>query len=547
LTLFQAHTFKWKRFITYLLGLVIFASGMLTLISYIIQSKTGNPWVVHFPLLEILTNEQYRMIQFSAVNFMIFSAVLFLLGHQNRFVAGAGHVILLPMAASTYLVLIGYLFQIPMFHDWLHQDIPFNTGIGFAAICLASLYMRTDTWLMKVFIGQEAGAVIARRLLPALFILPLVIGWLRIESERIGLFSSEFGSALVATTYTVCFLGLIWINARSLNRADRLRRQAEDSLRESEGCVRRKLESILSPEGDVEVLELSDIIDPAGIQKLMDNFYPLAHIPMAIIDLKGKVLVGVGWQDICTKFHRVNPETCKNCIESDLQLSDGIPEGEFKLYKCKNGMWDMATPIIVGGRKMGNLFMGQFFFENEKPDRDFFRQQGKKFKFNEKAYLEALDRVPQISKENIEYGKVFFMRLAAMLSAASYSNIKLARSLSKGEALNKSLLLSEQRLSRAQEIAHLGSWTWRKISYHGPMRCTGSSACGLKNSVQPMKHFTAVQIRQIWYRYSSFQINFARFLMISKTRFPFTIHIMLSKLISFCSEYGVFQQSDYHA
>ena len=42
----------------------------------------------------------------------------------------------------------------------------------------------------------------------------------------------------------------------------------------------------------------------------MEDFYELARIPMAIIDLKGKVLVGVGWQDICTKFHRVNPESC---------------------------------------------------------------------------------------------------------------------------------------------------------------------------------------------------------------------------------------------
>ena len=74
-------------------------------------------------------------------------------------------------------------------------------------------------------------------------------------------------------------------------------------------------------------LELAEIIDVQAIQSLMDDFYKLAHIPIGINDLKGNVLVGVGWQDICTKFHRVHPETCKHCVESDTKLSAGVAPG----------------------------------------------------------------------------------------------------------------------------------------------------------------------------------------------------------------------------
>ena len=87
---------------------------------------------------------------------------------------------------------------------------------------------------------------------------------------------------------------------------------------------------------------------------------------MAVIDIAGKVLVGVGWPDICTRFHRVHPETCKHCIESDTQLTAGVPQGEVRLYKCRNNMWDVATPLLVGGHHVGNVFMGQFFFEDER-------------------------------------------------------------------------------------------------------------------------------------------------------------------------------------
>ena len=236
------------------------------------------------------------------------------------------------------------------------------------------------------------------------------------------------------------------------------RKRAEESLRESEGQVRRKLNSIISPEGDIGELELADIIDAPSLQVLVDDFYELTGMPMGLIDLKGKVLVGVGWQDVCTKFHRVNPETCKNCVESDLQLSAGVPHGEYKIYKCKNNMWDVATPVMVGNRQFGNLFMGQFFFDDEPIDYELFRSQAKEYGFDEKQYLAALEAVPRLSRETLNISMAFFMKLADILSMLSFSNLKLARSLSERDALMESLRENEERLNRAQEISHLGSW-----------------------------------------------------------------------------------------
>ena len=184
--------------------------------------------------------------------------------------------------------------------------------------------------------------------------------------------------------------------------------QAEKALQQSEERVRFKLQSILSPEGSIADLELKDIIDAPSIQKLMDNFYELALIPMAIIDRKGNVLVGVGWQDICSKFHRVHPRSCSNCLESDILLTQGIPEGEFMLYKCKNNMWDIATPIIIGGEHKGNLFMGQFFFDSEPIDYPLFREQARQYGFAEQEYMEALEKAPRINQQKLEHAKAFF-------------------------------------------------------------------------------------------------------------------------------------------
>jgi len=234
--------------------------------------------------------------------------------------------------------------------------------------------------------------------------------------------------------------------------------QTKEALRLSESLLRLKLDSIINPKGNIDDLELSDVIDVADIQRMMDNFNKLVKIPMAIIDLKGKVLVGVGWQEICTRFHRVHPETLRNCIQSDLQLTDSIPHGEYKLYKCKNGMWDMATPIYIGDRQMGNLFLGQFFFVDESIDLDHFRSQALKYNFDQTEYLNSLNKVPRLNKEDFESAKIFFSGFANKISELSYSNIRLVRSVSEIEASQILLKESKAHLERSQEIAHLGSW-----------------------------------------------------------------------------------------
>jgi len=236
------------------------------------------------------------------------------------------------------------------------------------------------------------------------------------------------------------------------------RKRAETALAHSEQRVRIKLESLLSPEGDIAGLELSDIIDAPAIQKMMDDFHKFACIPMAVIDVKGKVLVGVGWQDICTKFHRAHPETCRNCVESDTQLSAGVAPGEYRLYKCKNNMWDVATPIIVGGKHVGNVFSGQFFFSDESPDRELFRQQAGRYGFPESEYLAALDRVPRLSRAQVDAAMGFFLKLAHNISRMSWNNIQLARETNERKRTEEALRRNEDRLARTQEIAHLGGW-----------------------------------------------------------------------------------------
>ena len=229
------------------------------------------------------------------------------------------------------------------------------------------------------------------------------------------------------------------------------RKKAEEQLRESEARVRTKLNALLEPEGNLDDLELSDLIDCKAVQSLMDDFYNLTGIGVAVIDTSGTVLVARGWQDVCTGFHRVHPDTHRNCIESDTQLSSGVEAGTFKIYKCKNNLWDMATPIMVGGKHLGNLFLGQFFFEGESPDIELFRRQARKYGFDEEAYLAAYQSIPRWSRETVNNVMTFYCNLINVISGLSYAHIKLARTT---EALrdNERRLLDSQRTGRIGHV-----------------------------------------------------------------------------------------------
>ncbi|MDZ7664364.1 MAG: PAS domain S-box protein [Desulfotignum sp.] len=224
------------------------------------------------------------------------------------------------------------------------------------------------------------------------------------------------------------------------------RKQTEEILKESETAVRKKLKAIMEPQSDLGELELADIIDVPAVQSLMEKFHQITGMLSAIVDSNGKVLVEVGWQDICIKFHRCHPETHKNCVESDLFLSSAREPGGFSSYRCKNGMWDMSTPIVVSGYHMGNIYFGQFIYSDEKLDVERFRSQARRYGFDEAEYLDALNRIPRYDRETVEEVMAFYSGLGMMISALSFSNVRLSRTLTEQKRAEKALKEKTQLL-----------------------------------------------------------------------------------------------------
>jgi PAS domain S-box-containing protein len=171
---------------------------------------------------------------------------------------------------------------------------------------------------------------------------------------------------------------------------------------------------------------LQDLIDIPKLQSLLDSLYVSSGIPSAIIDLEGKVLTWSGGADLCNKFHRINPDTLKDCIHSDVTIAAGISSLRKQAQiTCPRGLTDTATPLVIEGRHLANVFTGQVFISP--PDREFFRQQAAQFNFDEAAYVGAVDQAPLITQKQLDEYLAFLALLTEQLAIQGLTQLRTLR------------------------------------------------------------------------------------------------------------------------
>ena len=161
-------------------------------------------------------------------------------------------------------------------------------------------------------------------------------------------------------------------------------------------------------------LRLQEIIDLDELKELMRFFYEAAEIPVGVMDEDQNWIVKIGWQSICTNFHRVNPESRNNCLLSEHRIKEYMDTENYLTYPCPNGLIEVSFPIFLNDTLLGFFFLGQFLYNP--PDHDYFRRQAIAYGFDIDAYLKALDNVPIISRQRIDYLMRFFARFFKLLT-----------------------------------------------------------------------------------------------------------------------------------
>lgn len=170
----------------------------------------------------------------------------------------------------------------------------------------------------------------------------------------------------------------------------------------------------------------ADLVDLDIIQGLLDQFYQLTGMPPSVTDGEGNLLLSVEFKTICEKFHRAHPLSQKRCVDNDRSLSRQInTTGDYACYECRNGLMNVAIPIVIDDHHMANLLISRFFMDRPPPWERFIKQ-AEEFGFNKEAYLVSLDQVPVFTRQEVELAAKFLSSLARLLGEMALGNKQLA-------------------------------------------------------------------------------------------------------------------------
>jgi two-component system, sensor histidine kinase and response regulator len=188
-----------------------------------------------------------RMAPNTALNFLWVGLWLWLLDVETRRGFRLAQWLILGAGLVSLLALIGYAYSVIAFYG-VASYIPmaFNTALTFGVLCAGVLCARPERGLMAIVTSPDSGGVLARRLLLATLLAPMLLGTGVLALQRAGLYDRSLGFALLTVSSSTVFAVLVWGTARRLDRMDKERKRAEAEARRArevaEAATRAKSE-----------------------------------------------------------------------------------------------------------------------------------------------------------------------------------------------------------------------------------------------------------------------------------------------------------------
>src|SRR5215204_3644268 len=170
-----------------------------------------------------------RMAFDTALDFVLIGGALLFLDRRTRQGRWISQYLALSVFVLSVLAFAGYIYGV----DKLYGNTSYIpiAAMTFVVLSAGVLCARPERGLMAVVTSRNMGGVVARRLLPAAILVPLVLGWLRLRGQQVGLYGTELGVSLITVANMFVIAALVWWSARLLYRIDGERKQAEEEMR----------------------------------------------------------------------------------------------------------------------------------------------------------------------------------------------------------------------------------------------------------------------------------------------------------------------------
>jgi signal transduction histidine kinase/CheY-like chemotaxis protein/HPt (histidine-containing phosphotransfer) domain-containing protein len=205
---------------------LVIALGVITLTGYFIGHNLRVDQVLFGAQLA-----GNRVAPNTGLALLLIGVALWLLNSPRRLRRALEQPVALFPIGVALISLLGYAYSAEgMYGLGELQRMALPTAASLFVLGIGILCARPDSGFVSVIVSDHAGGVLARRMLPVAILVPAGLGWLTLSGQRAALFSEASGQAIAAAVTIFAFAAFIATTARSLSRADRVRKASERHL-----------------------------------------------------------------------------------------------------------------------------------------------------------------------------------------------------------------------------------------------------------------------------------------------------------------------------
>jgi len=218
------------RRVAYLFALLVALIGLLTLIQYLAGLNFGIDQLLWTePPPAVNTSHLGRMAVATAFNFFFLGLAFLLLRKESwfKFVQACAFIGIFNCLVN----FIGYLYGVEtIYYNISYTPMALHTITAFVLLSVGIMLIYPERGVMAILSGKNPGSVMARNLLAVVFIVPPLLGWLRLRGQQSGLYDTEFGISLTVISTTVILFFIVIRYAGALNKSDAELQKSHDIL-----------------------------------------------------------------------------------------------------------------------------------------------------------------------------------------------------------------------------------------------------------------------------------------------------------------------------
>jgi diguanylate cyclase (GGDEF)-like protein/PAS domain S-box-containing protein len=314
-----------------LLALLVVLIGLATLAEYAFGVNLRiDELFFSDPLGSHGTSSPGRPATMTLTAFVTLGMALLLLDWKTRSGRRPAQVLSLCSGLIAMMAICSYIYHASALSKiWQYTQVAVATACALLLMSGAIFFARPRDGIAGDITSAGSGSVMARRFLPAVFLIPIFLGWMALEGQLAGMYGNEVGVALYATSSILVFAILVWLSARKMNVEYGQRHRAEIEIRE------------LNADLEVRVAERTNTLErQAAVLTEQAALLDLAHDAIIVRDMQNRILfwsrgaeIMYGWPRELAKgestFELLHTEFLQPVAEIDAELSArGHWEGE---------------------------------------------------------------------------------------------------------------------------------------------------------------------------------------------------------------------------